>query len=761
MFHTFQGLSTPRPSSEQVQDVSRPPSNGVAKRITTPHACAECKRRKIRCDGRQPCGQCLGCRSPKACYYDKHRQRVVPSRKILDTLSQSLDESRTILKRLYPNNEVQSLLPLDRQDLIALIDAPHSIASPYLRSPTGSHTPPQSQEFPSPITSPSDDCQSLAHLEQIPGHDSEWDEERRTRDSLPAEADDFNALSLSVDRQSSYLGATSIKAAFLVMLKVAPGLRAFLTPAHTTSQKQMATNTGYPTPRSSCDFLQRPSRSSLTPITWSSDGQTLIDAYFNRVQILMPMLDEPTFRADYLSGRRKDSPWLALLNMVFAMGSIVANKSDDLSHIKHYNRAKEHVGIDSFGSSHIETLQAMGLMGGQYLHYINRPNIANTLMGAALRMACAMGFHRESLHEEITGNAFAVEQRRRTWWSLFCLDTWASATLGRPSMGPWGPTVTVRSPECSSEMNIIGQNIGIIPLIENIKFCKIATQIQDVLAQAPLLRADECASLDSQLVAWHENLPWVLHSTEPCPESIYTARCIMKWRYQNLRIVLHRPVLLHLANCGNQGQQPTQEELSTLAKVRAIAKETIEDIAREWTPNQMLGWNGVWFIYQASMIPLVSMFWESWDTQLVRECQNQLEIVVDALEGMSDWSLAARRIQEVVNRMYEASKKPLTCQLSPGLGPFMGNGIRHETGMHMMNSMSETDVPIPTHLHPMNSQEQMHVDKMGEEGMFMADDQDPADLNGMLWGDTSDSFDRMPMFEDFGMNYDGNFLMQQ
>jgi hypothetical protein len=80
-FLAVQGLAPPRQASEQSQEAPKPSTNGVSKRITTPHACAECKRRKIRCDGRQPCGQCLGCRSPKPCYYDKHRQRVIPSRK--------------------------------------------------------------------------------------------------------------------------------------------------------------------------------------------------------------------------------------------------------------------------------------------------------------------------------------------------------------------------------------------------------------------------------------------------------------------------------------------------------------------------------------------------------------------------------------------------------------------------------------------------------------------------------------------------------
>ena len=196
------------------------------------------------------------------------------------------------------------------------------------------------------------------------------------------------------------------------------------------------------------------------------------------------------------------------------------------------------------------------------------------------------------------------------------------------------------------------------------------------------MRSEDRENLDQQLVVWHDNLPWLLRSTEPCPESIYTARSVMKWRYQNLRIVLYRPVLLNLANRGNEGAA-TQEELESVAKCRAIAKETIEDIAREWTPNQMLGWNGVWFMYQAVMIPLVTMFWESWNTQQVRECQRQIEVVLEAFEGLADWSLAARRSREVVAKMYEASKRPITRQPSPRLGLVGMNGNGHVNGMNL------------------------------------------------------------------------------
>ncbi|KAM3067217.1 hypothetical protein ACMFMG_005415 [Clarireedia jacksonii] len=735
MFHTFQGLAPPRQngSSELSQSTPKQSTNGVSKRITTPHACAECKRRKIRCDGRQPCGQCVGCRSPKPCYYDKHRQRVIPSRKTLDALTQSLEECRSILRRLYPNREVQDLLPLSRNELVALVDqSPQSALSNT--SPSGSNTSPTSQEYRSPLNSGSDEDRSLANLEQIPSQDTEWDEERRNREPIPAEADDVNALSLSVDRQSSYLGATSIKAALLVMLKVAPRLRSLLAP---TNNKQISASSNYPTPRLGGSVK------SYLAIPWSSDGQNLVDAYFNRVQIFVPMLDEPSFRADFLNGRRQDAPWLALLNMVFAMGSIVASKSDDHSHINFYNRARDHLGLDSFGSGHLETLQALALMGGYYLHYINRPNMANAICGAALRMACAMGLHRESAHENNAEGNLTAEQRRRTWWSLFCLDTWASTTLGRPSMGRWGPTVSMQPPASLHNPN---HSMNIVPLIENIKFCKIATQIQDVLAQTPLLRNEHLALLDGQLVEWYENLPWMLRSTETCPESIYTARCVMKWRYQNLRIVLYRSVLLDLANRGNQSLT-SKEELTAVRICRTIARETIEDISRECKANQMLGWNGVWFIYQASMIPLVSIFWESWNKTQVREWQAQIEIVLEAFDAMADWSVAARRSREVVSKVYEASKMPSTRQASPRLGPPVSDGFGMMNGRQYMDNDLLQQVEI-----------------MGEEQLLMLDNGGVWDLDGMLWGNLPDGldmpYDGLPMeYDDTAMvGFDGQYM---
>lgn len=583
-------------------------------------------------------------------------------------------------------------------------------------------------------------------LEQMPSRDTEWDEERRGRDPIPAEADDVNALSLSVDRQTSYLGASSIKAALMVMLKVQPGLRGSL--AQPLNSVEMSHN--YPAVRQ-----KTAAPKDLQRVPWSWKGQTLIDAYFKRIHVFIPMLDETTFRADYLEGQRFDAPWLALLNMVFAMGSIVAMKGDDYNHINYYTKAMEHLPMDAFGSSHIETVQALALIGGYYLHYINRPNMANAVLGAAVRMASALGLHRESLAQSGSDIA-AAETRRRTWWSLFCLDTWATTTMGRPSFGRWGPAINIQPPEFGINAGRdSAAHAGLLPLIENIKFCKIATQIQDMLAISPLLRTEDRCNLDSQLDNWYTNLPWLLRTTDPCAEPLYMARCVMKWRYQNLRMLLHRPILLSLASSGlNPHTQACESDIAAIETCRELAAQTIEDIAREWTRNQMSGWNAVWFLYQAAMVPLVSVFWQ-WGSPRVPEWLKQIEAILELLEAMEEWSMAARRSREVVWRMYEASRaiqaqNPHT----NGQAAAAASSMRQHHHHHHHHSEQQHPAPPPppaAGLHHITTGdggmlmadgggEMLHMSPIGLEPvdglglMSLLDQQGLWDLDGMYWG---------------------------
>jgi hypothetical protein len=228
-----------------------------------------------------------------------------------------------------------------------------------------------------------------------------------------------------------------------------------------------------------------------------------------------------------------------------------------------------------------------------------------------------------------------------------------------------------------------------------------------------------------------------------------------------MRIVLHRPVLLNLANRGSK-HNPSPEELSAVELCRAMAKQTIDDISREWTQNQMSGWNAVWFMYQASMIPLVSMFWESGNTSMVREWQRQIEIVLECFADMADWSLSARRSREVVSRMYEASKGPITRQGSPRLQALRDGQIERNGGTEIGNgqgfqSMGDSEMSSDMASAQHAQQAQQMTELMMEEGMVLLDNQSIWDLDGMLWGNLPDGldmpFDGVPGGDEEGMQY--------
>lgn len=234
-----------------------------------------------------------------------------------------------------------------------------------------------------------------------------------------------------------------------------------------------------------------------------------------------------------------------------------------------------------------------------------------------------------------------------------------------------------------------------------------------MLAISPLLRPEDRRNLDRQLTGWYNNLPWLLRTSDPCAEPLYVARCIMKWRYQNLRMLLHRPVLLTLASNGSSGHL-SEEEVAAVEACRELACQTIEDVAREWTRNQMSGWNAVWFLYQAAMILLVSIFWQI-NSPHISEWQKQIETILELLDAMEDWSLAARRSREVVWRMYEASRLP-TMTKSDSTAAQAG----HDRGLLITDS--------DPHMSPIG----MEAGGMGV--MAIVDQQGLWDVDGMFWG---------------------------
>jgi hypothetical protein len=328
-----------------------------------------------------------------------------------------------VLTRLFPNSSLDDLVPLSREVLVGLLNEgePTLQQRALVPSTAGSGG---NNTLSSPETS------NAAGSGRSPGA-FEYDESVENLEGVEAVADDVNALSLRQDRTSSYVGASSATAGLRILLKIAPDLRY----AQPKPQQQQQQQPGSPaaTPGPSAQLISDASQRAAVAKAGIRDARGLVDAYFHYIHPTTPIIDEAHFRATFELNERKDSAWLALLHMVFALGTIAYTTSDCNDDIYHYRVAKSHLNLDSFGSGRIETLQALALMTGWYLHYRNRPNMASAIMGAVFRMANALGLHKELPGEETPQDRPERELRRRIWWSLVILDTGEGTTLGRVS----------------------------------------------------------------------------------------------------------------------------------------------------------------------------------------------------------------------------------------------------------------------------------------------------------------------------------------
>jgi hypothetical protein len=201
------------------------------------------------------------------------------------------------------------------------------------------------------------------------------------------------------------------------------------------------------------------------------------------------------------------------------------------------------------------------------------------------------------------------------------------------------------------------EQLKVLPLIHASAFCTIATRIQDRLVETPLLSPSETATYDAQLLKWYDELPSILSNLEePCPDFLRRIRLVMKWRFQNIRIILHRPYLLTTALRGYAWSNMSAEEKVAVGKCRILALKTIEDISQECMPDLLSGWNAVWFCFQACMVPLVSLFSDASIPEEVRKWKAAIDTAMQFFESAQDYSIAAKRSSDAVSKIYQVYK---------------------------------------------------------------------------------------------------------
>ncbi|KAG6333504.1 hypothetical protein ID866_5580, partial [Astraeus odoratus] len=173
--------------------------------------------------------------------------------------------------------------------------------------------------------------------------------------------------------------------------------------------------------------------------------EKLVEAYFQRLHFLMPVLDKPSFMTRYkvLMQRRGDTNFIqdeaAFISVVFAIFACSARLVDDPRLFRersddggmgmiYYERALilHYISHASIQVSHVQSFILMS----SFLCSINCLPQAWILVGQAVRTAQDLGLHRSP--RRLTISPVEKETRRKIWWNVYCLDRMLALALGRP-----------------------------------------------------------------------------------------------------------------------------------------------------------------------------------------------------------------------------------------------------------------------------------------------------------------------------------------
>lgn len=152
----------------------------------------------------------------------------------------------------------------------------------------------------------------------------------------------------------------------------------------------------------------------------------LVNSYFRYVHILYPFLHRPTFEAQYestwVSGEQQDDQWLAMLNVIFALGIHFAYGMEDKSTAsdRFFGYAQKLVSMEQFAHANLQTLQLL-LLSGLYYQSTSRPNQTWNVIGLAIRIATTIGAHVDPTPAQY--NPVQIEVRRRCWYGCIVLDS--------------------------------------------------------------------------------------------------------------------------------------------------------------------------------------------------------------------------------------------------------------------------------------------------------------------------------------------------
>ncbi|CAI7580366.1 unnamed protein product [Penicillium glandicola] len=629
-----------------------PKSLPAQKRRRVGRACDECRRKKIKCDGKQPCTHCTV--YSYECSYDQpSNRRRNPAPQYVEALENRLQKAEALLRTVLPN------VDLDDPQLDVKATEQKFVAAQKAKQATEDVKPLAVQDTAQELGDEGlletmvDNSGCLDRDDQ--GH---WDYHGHTSGVL------------FVRRLRKQLGATDITGP---MARSRPSITAHML----DSPKSMS---------------ESPQDTTLPPtheLPPRAVARRLCHNALDHACSLMRFVHEPSFFTSL--ERIYDTPpeqftneensFLPLLYIVIAVGCLF---SDDGSgqgtlDLAGYESAIGQ-GFQFFKAGRqlleitdcrdLPSLQAICFMV-LFLQSSAKLSTCYSYVGIALRSALRLGLHRSVAADF---NPIERELRKRIFWVVRKMDVYVSTLLGLPQMlsdddidqeypmevdGDFITSEGITQPPsnytplmagCNAHTRLSNIILKVVKYIYPVKNARYRSKSD----QRYMVSHSKIREIERDLQTWMEELPPALRpGTEVSPQ-LERVRQLLRISYAHVQMVMYRP-FLHYVSGGSQARGVDKRSYACAAACVSVSRNIVH-ITTGMQKRGLLN-GSFWFTMYTTYFAILSLIFfvlENPDSPTAKD-----GVLKDAMEGkntlagLAKKSLAADRCSQSLNCLFK------------------------------------------------------------------------------------------------------------
>ncbi|KAI0123721.1 hypothetical protein BJ170DRAFT_640171 [Xylariales sp. AK1849] len=463
-----------------------------------------------------------------------------------------------------------------------------------------------------------------------------------------------------------------------------------------------------------------------------------VKLYFENLHLVSPVLDKSSFLAECdtkrwqssstssedqtrrsltprsrnYAHRDNDDRFEAVYYAVAALGAIVApgdclqsagirpqSETDDVASLspltwakRSFKKAQANLG-DVIQVCSLQSTQALFLLS-VFSQNALQPHNCYMYSGMAARTALAIGLP----DKRICRSDKQLRTASKTWWSIYSHETEMCCSSGRDSLLRERTKYSIQTPSCLGDH---GDNAVFITVMTSLAeiLSKTSSSLYEPTSDLTLSEKSSIASaFDDALRKWRVDMPQRYSFDNVSlkePESISKQKTVLKLRYYNARILIHRTFL----ECADH--ERTQISPHVEACLDA-SRRTIDLIYNTYLhrPYFRTWWYNTTYTLNATIIVLYVIF-QGFATSLYSELSHDVQKSLEIFQAMDEVVVArncAALIQEILQMARIAMPQRFQGSNEASSTTFM-SGLSEQMQVQMNGTSPTSERPLHVPLH--------------------------------------------------------------